>query len=97
MRVTSAPVMVCMPRPGYLSELHRSAQVIVVCEGQGPVAQLPGAHQDFIGGRGALLEGIVAVAVELSVGAAHSPCRYQPPPTRSRKMVVHLQSSVVTR
>ena len=54
--------------PGHLGELHGPAQVVVVGEGQGRVAQLPGSRQELANGGGPLPEGVVAVAVQLDVG-----------------------------
>ena len=48
-------------------ELHRPAEVVVVRQRQGWIPKLFGADQQFLNGRCPLLEGVVAVAVELSV------------------------------
>ena len=52
---------------GGAGELHGAAQVVVVGEGQGAVAEIASAGQQPADGGGPLLEGVVAVAVELDV------------------------------
>src|ERR671914_3112572 len=57
--------------PGCLGEVHGAAQVIMVGEGQGRIAQFSGPHQELLHRGSSLLKGIVAVTVQF--GVAHTP------------------------
>ena len=56
-----------LQRVGKLGEAHRPAEVIVVGEGQGTVAELFGPQQQFLQRRGAVVERVIAVAVKLGI------------------------------
>ena len=52
---------------GDLGEVHSPAKIVVVGQGQGPVAQFLGAHQELLHRGGSFLERVVAVAMKFSV------------------------------
>jgi hypothetical protein len=53
--------------PGHLSKMHGAAQVVMIGEGQGRIAQLSGPYQELLYRRSPFLKGIIRMTVQFDV------------------------------